>query len=298
MSENSTNVRLLSAALRGLGALSPRAAARVAFQVFRLAGPRREPRFAPVPDAVEHFHAGRHRLASYVWQGGGPTVVLVHGWNGSSGDLGAFIGPLRDTGRRVVAIDLPAHGRSAGRFSDLTEAADAVEAVLRREPSIEAVIAHSFGVPATVLAAARGAPLPRAVLISGPISVEPYLQRFMQVLGLSAATRSAVQKLLRVLIARTGLPSMELTTLAPRLAARALIVHDRTDREVPFLSAQSLHRAWAGSELLGTEGLGHRRLLADGAVVERAVKFAVGWDRVEVEAPRPTPVRELRVVNG
>ena len=298
MSENSTNVRLMSVLLRGLGAVSPWAAARVAFQLFRRSGPRREPRFTPAPDAVEHFHAGRHRLASYIWQGGGPTVVLVHGWNGTSGDLSAFIGPLRDTGRRVVAIDLPAHGRSSGRFSDLTEAADAVEAVLRREPGIEAVIAHSFGVPATVLAAARGAPLPRVVLISGPIAVEPYLQQFVQVLGLSPATRAAIQRRLRTLLLRTRLPSVELNTLAPRLATRGLIIHDRNDREVPFLSAQALHRAWAGSELLGTEGLGHRKLLADAAVVDRAVKFAVGWEKVEVEAPRPTPARELRVVNG
>ena len=53
MANNSTNVRLLSALLRGLGAISPRAAARVTFELFRLAGPRREPRFSPAPDAVE-----------------------------------------------------------------------------------------------------------------------------------------------------------------------------------------------------------------------------------------------------
>src|SRR6516165_7564057 len=114
MAENSTNVRLLSAVLRGLGAISSWAAAGLAFQLFRLAGPRRHPRFTQAPDAVEHFRAGRHRVASYIWQGGGPTVVLVHGWNGTSADLRSFIGPLRDTGRRVVAIDLPAHGRSSG----------------------------------------------------------------------------------------------------------------------------------------------------------------------------------------
>jgi pimeloyl-ACP methyl ester carboxylesterase len=90
---------------------------------------------------------------------------------------------------------------------------------------------------------------------------------------------------------------VELTGVAPRLETRGLIIHDRSDREVPFLSAQGLHRAWAGSELLATEGLGHRRLLADRAVVERAVRFAVGWEREEVESPRPTP-RELRVVAG
>ena len=298
MAYNRTNVRLLSALLRGLGAVSPRAAASVVFQLFRLTRPRRDPRFTPAPDAVEHFVAGRHRLASYVWAGGGPTVVLVHGWNGTSGDLSAFIAPLRDTGRRVVAIDLPAHGRSSGRFSDLTEAVDAVEAVLRREPRVEAVIAHSFGVPATVLAAARGIPLPRAVLISGPTAVEPYLQRFAQVLGVSAATRAALQRRLRALLERVRLSAVELTGVAPRLGTRALIVHDRSDREVPFLSAQSLHRAWQESELMATEGLGHRRLLADPAVVDRAVRFAVGWERTDVERPRQTPPRELRVVAG
>jgi len=270
----------------------------LAFQLFRLAGPRRQPRFTQPPDAVEHFHAGRHRLASYIWQGGGPTVVLVHGWNGTSGDLSAFVAPLRDTGRRVVAIDLPAHGRSSGRFSDLPEAAEAVEAVLRREPSVEAVIAHSFGVPATVIAAARGTPLARAVLISGPIAVEPFLNRFMQVLGLSAATRAAIQKRLRAKIQQTRLPSVELTALAPRLGTKALIIHDRSDREVPFLSALTLNRAWTGSELLATEGLGHRKLLSDSSVVDRAVKFAVGWETPQVEAPHPAPARELRVVNG
>src|SRR5215469_2825181 len=242
MAENSTNVRLLSTLLRGLGAISSWAAAGVAFQLFRLTGRRRQPRFTAAPDAVDHFRAGRHRVASYIWQGGGPTVVLVHGWNGTSADLRSFIGPLRDTGRRVVAIDLPAHGRSSGRFSDLPTAADAVEAVLRREPSVEAVIAHSFGVLATVLAAARGAPMPRAVLISGRITVEPFLNRFMQVLGLSAATRAAIQKRLRAKIRQTRLPSVELTALAPRLGTKTLIIHDRSDREVPFLSAQALHR--------------------------------------------------------
>ena len=90
---------------------------------------------------------------------------------------------------------------------------------------------------------------------------------------------------------------MELSAVAPRLAGRALIVHDRSDREVPFMSAQALHRAWPGSELVATEGLGHRKLLSDPAVVERAVRFAVGWERTEAAAPGPTPP-ELRVVAG
>jgi pimeloyl-ACP methyl ester carboxylesterase len=297
MPKNSTNVRLLSGLLSGLAAVWPRAAGRLAFELFCATGPRRVPSFTPPPDAVESFRAGGRRVTSYTWQGGGPTVLLVHGWNGGSGDLSAFIGPLRDAGRRVVAIDLPAHGRSPGARLNLPGAVAAVETALRREPSIEAVIAHSFGVPATVLAAGRGAPLPRAVLISGPVSMEPFLQRFEQVLGLGPVVRVAMRARIRRVLDAGGLETMELGAVAPRLAGRALIVHDRGDREVPFMSAQGIHRAWPESELIATEGLGHRKLLSDPAVVERAVRFAVGWERPEAEAPHPTQP-ELRVVTG
>jgi len=295
MPKNSTNVRFLSGLLSGTAAVSPRAAGRLAFELFCTTGPRRVPSFTPTPDAVETFRAGGRRVTSYIWQGGGPTVLLVHGWNGGAGDLASFIGPLRDAGRRVVAIDLPAHGRSPGARLNLPGAVAAVETALRREPAIEAVIAHSFGVVATVLAAGRGAPLPRAVLISGPVSMEPYLQRFEQVLGLGPAVKAAMRARIRRVLDAGGLETMELSAVAPRLAARALIIHDRSDREVPFMSAQALHRAWPGSELVATEGLGHRKLLSDSGVLERAVRFAVGW-KAEVEVAHPTP--ELRVVAG
>jgi len=297
MPKNSTNVRFLSGLLSGSAAVWPRAAGRLAFEMFCTTGPRRVPNFAPEPDGVETFRAAGRRVASYTWEGGGPTVLLVHGWSGGSGDLASFIVPLRDAGRRVVAIDLPAHGRSPGARLNLPGAVAAVEMALRREPTVEAVIAHSFGVAATVLAAGRGAPLPRAVLVSGPASMEPFLQRFEQALGLGAAVRTAMRARVRRVLDLGGLETMELTKVAPRLSARALVIHDRGDREVPFLSAQALHRAWPGAELLATDGLGHRKLLSDPVVVERAVRFAVGWDGVETERPAPVPT-ELRVVAG
>ncbi|HVP60261.1 MAG TPA: alpha/beta fold hydrolase [Myxococcaceae bacterium] len=296
MAENRTNVRLLYGLVSAVGAVSPRAAGRLAFELFCITGARRLPRFSTAPDAVERFWARGRQVTSYLWQGGGPTVLLVHGWGGGSGDLASFVSPLRDAGRRVVALDLPAHGRSPGRRLNLAQAAAAVEMCLRREPSVEAVIAHSFGVPATVLAAGKGAPLPRAVLISGPVSMEPYLQHFEQVLELAPAVRRGIRERIRRVLTEGGIETMELGAVAPRLSGRALVIHDRGDREVPFLSAQALHRAWPEAELLATEGLGHRRLLADPVVVERAVRFAVGWDGREKERTAPAPAPDLRLV--
>ena len=293
MSIKSTNVRVMSGLVSAIGSVLPRAAGRLAFEVFCLTGRRRVPQFTARPDRVERVRVGRRWVATTAWHGGGPTVVLVHGWNGGSGDLAAFVGPLRDAGRRVVAVDLPGHGRSPGKRLTLAAAVDAVDAVLRREASVEAVIAHSFGVPATVLAAGRGAPLPRAVLMSGPVSMEPYLLRFERVLGLGPSVRAAMRARIRRVLDDGGLETMELAAVAPRLAGRALIIHDRADREVPFMSAQALHRAWPGAELMATEGLGHRRLLSDPGVLERAVRFAVAWDEPGTEQPEVAPLRRL-----
>jgi pimeloyl-ACP methyl ester carboxylesterase len=55
-----------------------------------------------------------------------------------------------------------------------------------------------------------------------------------------------------------------------------LLVHDRDDVETPARGSQSLASAWPGADLLLTEGLGHRRVLWDPAVVERTVAFARG----------------------
>jgi hypothetical protein len=62
----------------------------------------------------------------------------------------------------------------------------------------------------------------------------------------------------------------------PKLGASArsplLVVHDTTDREVPFSDGERVARGW-NAELVATSGLGHVRLLRDASVVERAVSF-------------------------
>jgi len=52
------------------------------------------------------------------------------------------------------------------------------------------------------------------------------------------------------------------------------VVHDHTDREAPFEGAVRLTTAWHGARLHATEGLGHRRVLSDPAVVERVAELA------------------------
>jgi pimeloyl-ACP methyl ester carboxylesterase len=91
-------------------------------------------------------------------------------------------------------------------------------------------------------------------------------------------TQGAVPRPLDETNVRPIFSSWETARFAAALRAPALVIHDRSDREVPFASGEAIARAWRGAELLATEGLGHSRILRDPATVDRATRFVL--DRI------------------
>ena len=52
-----------------------------------------------------------------------------------------------------------------------------------------------------------------------------------------------------------------------------LIIHDKDDDDVSVEAAYQIKKALKNSELLITEGLGHRRILGDKKVISKIVEF-------------------------
>jgi hypothetical protein len=52
-----------------------------------------------------------------------------------------------------------------------------------------------------------------------------------------------------------------------------MIIHDQDDREIPYTQALDLFQQWNGSQLLLTEGLGHRRILRDEETLANILQF-------------------------
>jgi len=50
-------------------------------------------------------------------------------------------------------------------------------------------------------------------------------------------------------------------------------VHDQQDHDVPWQEGETLAHAWPNAISIQTQGLGHRRILRDPAVVARSVAF-------------------------
>jgi pimeloyl-ACP methyl ester carboxylesterase len=87
---------------------------------------------------------------------------------------------------------------------------------------------------------------------------------------------------------------LEVPRVAPRLSAQALVIHDRDDRMMPWTHGATVARHWPGARLMSTDGLGHRRILADEGVTRAAADFIAGRSAVASPArpalPNPAPL--------
>jgi len=268
----STNVRFAASAL-----LFPELAGAWAERLF-LTPPRArlEETALDLLDAREGFavHKGR-RIATWEWgwkSREAPAVLLAHGWGGHAAQMRGFVFPLLAAGYRVLGFDQPAHGLSEGRLSGLPDFADVLALIARQHGSPRAIVAHSVGAAAAAYALSRGLRFDRIVLVSPPSDIIGYSRRFARWHWIPEPVRRSMQAAIEE---RYGVrwEDLEVPRVAPRMTARALVIHDRDDRMMPWAHGASVARHWPGARLLSTEGLGHRRILADERVTQAAAQF-------------------------
>lgn len=281
--KKSTNVRL------SLDQLIARTARGAAARLFPARAERRLRDFMLTPqrpaadnasDLVRSDNAQRVPYASRwlrVWSfGEGPTILLAHGWSGYAAQFDAWIEPLVSAGHRVVLFDAPAHGGSGGRQTNIMDMAGAIQHVAGLYGPVHAIIAHSFGAPATLFALRHGLSVGRLVLMAAPLSLTKFSLFVAHVLGLPLSVRGRMQRNMERKLGFRWDETDTDTVLADLAATRpldVLLVHDRRDREVPFASSERIAAAVPSARLFATEGSGHTRLLRNSAVIAEAARF-------------------------
>ncbi len=246
------------------------------------------PKFMPSGGQHRDVLGSEGRIATWSWgDEAWPFVICLHGWGGRGTQWAHLATALLEHQHRVVVLDAPAHGASDGDRASLPGFRNALLRVLDTHGAPKALVGHSLGglaVLAAIASRANGGvtPLPRAVSIGAPSSVDRPLSRFLR---RHQATEAVQAAMIAKLEQRWHFRWHELETVS--LAAQAmraggaplLVVHAADDEQVLVVESEGLAADWPNAERwLAPEGSGHVRILREPTVIEKIVAFVTAPD--------------------
>ncbi|EJC79570.1 hypothetical protein Rleg4DRAFT_1166 [Rhizobium leguminosarum bv. trifolii WSM2297] len=280
-----------------LQAVSPDLAGRAAFRLFcRTPSPRPKGARAKAAHAAgaarlagaERFTltlAGGAKAHAYRLNGGArgkrKRFLVTHGWGSSAEYMAELISMLSATGAEVVALDFPGHGGAGGRFLHMGLAVGAIAAAEERFGAFDAVIGHSFGGAALMVAAsgllAGVAPVTceRLVLIGAPSEMRWLFTDFGRMIGLRPAAQAALENEVHRVTGRR-LDAFDAGNTAGAIGRPVLVIHAEDDKEVSPAHARRYGAAGGNVRLFWANGFGHRRIVAAVPVLAAIAAFLAG----------------------
>lgn len=206
--------------------------------------------------------------------GEGPATLFVHGWEDSNALWGPAIKAFSARKHPIIVLDLPGHGLSACDDASIDSAAATIVETARALGPIRAVVGHSFGCAAIIQALATGLAVDHVALVATPVP----RTRGRRPLHAPHIDPAVLARAEAIRTERARIESDTVERLLPAMTALCLAIHSVDDAVTPPANSQRLAALWPGAALFLAEGLGHRAVARDNAVVQRITDFV---------APRP-----------
>lgn len=211
-------------------------------------------------------------ITVYHYGEGNRKVLLVHGWSGRGTQLHSIADKLLKCGYSTISFDAPAHGKSEGKTSDMTEFIKCVLELEKQFGPFEHAVGHSLGAMSVLNSIKRGLKVKKAVIIGSGDVIKDIMDDFSQKLGMNVATG---ELMIRMFEKKFG---ESINTYSGYMAAMevqvpVLVIHDEDDADVPVIAAYHIAEHLTHSELVITKGLGHRKILGDSKVIKKIIQF-------------------------
>ena len=201
-------------------------------------------------------------------------VLLVHGWSGRSTQLFAFADKLLENGYMVISFDGPAHGKSTGRTTMMPEFLKTIEKINTTFGPFEAAIGHSFGATSLYNAAATFLDIKTFIAIGSGDRISDIISNFVKNLYLNEKSAKKIQSGLEKKWV-IHLDDFSSSTVAKKIKIPVLVVHDKTDGDVPVSCAYKIRQNLVKGSLFITNGLGHTKILRNNEVINKSIKFII-----------------------
>jgi pimeloyl-ACP methyl ester carboxylesterase len=221
------------------------------------------------------------RIQLYRWGTGDRKILLLHGWQSHTYRWKNYVDQFPPDQYSVYSIDAPGHGLSSGNYLTVPVYSQVVEEVIAGIGNIFAVISHSLGAFTTLYTLDRLPQLPvqKLVLLASPGEATEFIHFFSTALKLN-------EKSVRHILDHFEHEITEPITFfsarrfAESIRQPGLIIHDKQDDETSYEHSLAIHRAWKGSELIVTDGLGHNLKSPD--ILRKVFEFV---DTIPSEVP-------------
>lgn len=211
-------------------------------------------------------------IVVYKYGEGIKKVLLVHGWSGRGTQLVKIADEMLKIGYSTISFDAPAHGKASGKTSNMTEFIAGILELEKKFGPFEYAIGHSLGGMSILNSIKRGLNIKKTVIIGSGDIVEDIMNDFVEKLGMNIAISKKMKANFEKKIGET-MDSFSAYIAAREVAIPVLIIHDNDDNDVPVKAAHHIHENLKNSELILTEGLGHRKILGDTKVIKKIVEF-------------------------
>ncbi len=197
--------------------------------------------------------------------GEGPAVLLIHGWEGRGLQLGAYVDPLVAAGHSVLALDGPNHGRNIGGIGALPTFADFLTRAIEETEAV-AVVAHSLGSAAAIVASNRTGFNGTVLCLGGPAETEPIFERARAFMGLPSSGMPRFRRLLARHFDTTYDDVLNIEAVARQTPARLAAILAAGDEDVPVEESRRIIEAGGGT--CTVLDVTHRSVMWDPVAVE------------------------------
>lgn len=199
-------------------------------------------------------------------------IILVHGWSGRGTQLFKIADALVENGYSVISFDAPAHGKSKGQTTIMSEFIASILQLEKDFGPFESAIGHSLGGMSVLNAIKNELNVNSAVIIGSGDIVQDILNEFISKLRLKKEIADHLQNLFEEKY-QLKMDDFSAYRAAQKVKIPVLVIHDKDDPEVPVKAGIHIHENLEKGTLFLTEGLGHRKILGNQNVIKETLKF-------------------------
>ncbi|MFQ6599520.1 alpha/beta fold hydrolase [Flavobacterium sp. C3NV] len=199
-------------------------------------------------------------------------VLLVHGWSGRGTQLFKIADELLQNGYSTISFDAPAHGKSEGKTTIMSEFIASILEIEKQYGPFEIAIGHSLGGMSVLNAIKDGLQVKKAVVIGSGDIVHDILEEFVSKLGLKTEISNRLRDHFEERY-QVKMDDFSAYRAAQKIQIPVLVIHDKDDPEVPAQAGIHIHEYLQNGTLFLTEGLGHRKILGNQNVIKKIIDF-------------------------